>query len=493
MTDFWAGLADIVQPMVNPEKAGFEGDWREWVREMFPRATSKPFAEHHAELWRWVWEIRLGVRPRPFVGVWSRGGGKSTNTEIAVAAVGALQTRRYCVYVSDTQDQADKRVGDVASHLESESVSAHYPALGQRALSKFGSPKGWRRNRIHTASGLIVDALGLDTAARGLKVEDQRPDFIVFDDIDGRHDSEKITKKKVETIKETIIPMGSNDRAILCVQNLIIPRGFFGQMVSGEADYLADRIVSGPIPAIIGLKTEPREDENGNIISTIIEGEATWEGQSVEDCQNLIIDTGLAAFNREQQHLVENVEGALWKREIIKVISQAPERLKRIAIGVDPSGGTAEIGIVVVAEGYDGLFYVLGDYTQPGRLGPLNWANKVATAFEDHEADIIVAEKNFGGDMVVFTLQAAGGALPIIVTTSSRAKEIRAEPTVLAYQQGRFRHVGSHHELELEMTTWVPSLTGRSPNRLDALVFAANHLLPERKRKRKLRMRPPGV
>jgi hypothetical protein len=100
-------------------------------------------------------------------------------------ALGAREKRRYALYVSMTQEQADDHVANVAALLESPAIAAHYPALGQRLVGKFGNPKGWRRNRVRAASGFTVDAIGLDTAARGIKLEDARPDLIILDDIDG--------------------------------------------------------------------------------------------------------------------------------------------------------------------------------------------------------------------------------------------------------------------------------------------------------------------
>ena len=96
-----------------------------------------------------------------------------------------LPPRRYCVYVRETQDQANDSVSNIRGMLESDRLGVYYPAMGQPSLGKFGQKQGWRRERLQTASGFIVDALGLDTAARGLKIGVQRPDLIIFDDIDG--------------------------------------------------------------------------------------------------------------------------------------------------------------------------------------------------------------------------------------------------------------------------------------------------------------------
>jgi len=75
--------------------------------------------------------------------------------------------------------------------LESDNVEQWDESLSSRKLGKYGHSKGWRRERLRTASGLTIDALGLDTGTRGAKIENQRPDFIIFDDVDEKFDTPK--------------------------------------------------------------------------------------------------------------------------------------------------------------------------------------------------------------------------------------------------------------------------------------------------------------
>jgi hypothetical protein len=163
-----------------------------WLSALYPQAVAKPMAPHHSRAWAWAWTISYGVRPRPYVLVLARGGGKSTTVELIVIAVGATGRRKYGWYVSDTQDQADEHVAVIAAKLESAALSEYYPAMGQRRVGKYGNSKGWRRERLSCGNGFTIDALGLDTAARGKRIDDQRPDFIVFDDVD-RHNEEALT------------------------------------------------------------------------------------------------------------------------------------------------------------------------------------------------------------------------------------------------------------------------------------------------------------
>jgi hypothetical protein len=456
-------------------------DWHAWLGAMVPGLRG--FSPFHEDFWNFVWSIDAEGSADPFVGVWARGSGKSTSVESASLALGLRGMRRYVWYVRSTQDAADDSVGTNIAHLlESPRVEKYYPWHAERQLSKYGHSKGWNSQRLRTAGGFTVDGIGLDTAARGLKVEDQRPDLIVLDDVDGKFDTPRTTKKKLDTITTSILPAGSAKTVVIGIQNLIIPHGVFSRLVDGRADFLATRKVSGPVPAVRGLKTEIREDEEaGRRRAFIVAGTPTWEGQDLATCQKLIDNLGLGAFLKECQHEVRKREGALWTDDMLAHRIDAAPRLKRVAVGVDPSGGGDAIGIVVAGLGYDGRGYVLADLTQDGARGPLNWGKAAVRCYLDHEADRIVAEKNFGGDMVESNIQVAAQALdagrvPVTMVHASRGKDVRAEPVAALYENGLISHVGTFPELEAELTGWVPG-DPDSPNRLDACFVAGTRVM----------------
>lgn len=277
----------------------------DWLREMFPAHVKHPFGDRHHEFWRWAWNIELASAPDPFVGVWPRGGAKSTSAELACAALGLRGRRRYALYVRDTQDRADDSVSNIASLLESGTVEHYYPAHARPLVGKHGNSRGWRRNRLRTEGGFTIDAIGLDTAARGVKMDDQRPDLIIFDDIDGKLDSPATTARKIAILTTSILPTGAGNVAVLGIQNLITPDGIFSQLVDGRADFLVERLVSGPYPAVEELATELQEDKaSGTVKAVIVAGTATWAGQDLAACQRLIDTIGLGAFLLECQHEV---------------------------------------------------------------------------------------------------------------------------------------------------------------------------------------------
>jgi phage terminase large subunit-like protein len=158
--------------------------------------------------------------------------------------------------------------------------------------------------------------------------------------------------------------------------------------------------------------------------------------------------------------------------------------LVRIAVGVDPSGGAGEQGIVVV--GKSGLIlagdggrpqhhgYVLDDRTC--KLPPDGWGRRAVQAAIDWEADEITVETNYGGAMAVAVLRTASDALgvniPIRTVTATRGKAVRAQPVAALTAQGRWHHAGVFPQLEEQLVTWYPEI-GWSPDRLDAAIWPA--------------------
>jgi len=180
--------------------------------------------------------------------------------------------------------------------------------------------------------------------------------------------------------------------------------------------------------------------------------------------------------------------GALFSDEVIekwRAIDGALPAFVRVVVAVDPSGSgdtdnadNDAIGIVAAALGTDGIAYVLEDNTI--KAGPETWGRVVATTYDRHEADCVVGETNYGGDMVRMVVQAARARTPFKKVTATRGKHVRAEPISALYEQGKVRHVGIFRELEDELTGFTTNgyIGENSPNRADALVWALAELFP---------------
>lgn len=184
--------------------------------------------------------------------------------------------------------------------------------------------------------------------------------------------------------------------------------------------------------------------------------------------------------------ILEDVPGALWQRSWIDMGRQgmAPP-MRKVVVGIDPAvtGGenSDETGIVVAgvathtASGQD-HGYVLSDVSL--RATPEEWGRKAVAAFYRYEANYIVAEVNNGGDLVKSLIRNIDPNVPVKDVRASRGKAIRAEPAAALYEQGRIHHIGSMPLLEDQMCSFVAGQEEKSPDRMDALVWALSELFP---------------
>lgn len=482
-------LADWLDPGELTGEGIYPAEWREWCRFAFP--TWKHFAPHHARLWEWAEGVIPGERPIPFVGIWNRLGGKTSSAEAIVSYLAEQHRRRFVLWVTHSSDEASRRVSTIQGILE------RFPGdVGVRLENAYGFSKGWSRNFLRTASGFNLLGVGLEGNVRSLKLDEWRPDVILLEEIDERHDTPAATKKKMEQITETILPAGSQDCAILALQNRIIRDGVFSRILLRKADLLSFRILSGPIPAVYDLKTEEAEhpSEEGVLYQKIVGGRTSWEALALETVQRYILDFGWLAFQRELQHAVDEVPGALWNMKLLDKtrVSEVP-RLRTFAIGVDPPAGTeTECGIVGAGLGYDRHAYTVLDESMAGEPG--SWGRQVVLAYdrmrEEFEIDgegVVVLEMNQGGESNVTVIQTAAKALheegdrgsssvPVVRIWASQGKRARAEPVQQQFTEHRAHHYGHFPELEGELTSWLPS-SKESPNRLDAEVWAVAQVL----------------
>lgn len=170
---------------------------------------------------------------------------------------------------------------------------------------------------------------------------------------------------------------------------------------------------------------------------------------------------------------IDDIPGALWTRALLEETRRGEiPPLVRVYVGVDPPGGATECGIVVAGVGNDGHGYVLEDASL--LASPEAWASAAVDAYERHKADELIAESNYGGDMVESTVRQVvrhRQRVNVRMVSATRGKEIRAQPVAALYERGRVHHTGVYPNLEMEMTGWKPG-DKPSPNRMDALVWA---------------------
>ncbi|MDU5747863.1 MAG: hypothetical protein E6Z79_01015 [Haemophilus parainfluenzae] len=242
-------------------------------------------------------------------------------------------------------------------------------------------------------------------------------------------------------------------------------------------------------------------------LPVIIDNSLSYSEQYPENTHAIPIDHGLPdgwlwPFKHNESHRVAlfshrrtaeaqymqrprrfNAEGALWTEAMIAAARQLQIRYEKVrtVIAIDPqatnSDESDESGIIAASaygNGDDRQFSVDGDYS--GKYSPAGWANRAIKAHDEHGADAIVIETNQGGDMAEETLRNAGFKGRIIRVHASKGKYARAEPISALYEQGRVAHRGNLYALENQMMEYVPTTSKKSPDRLDAKVYALTEL-----------------
>jgi phage terminase large subunit-like protein len=197
----------------------------------------------------------------------------------------------------------------------------------------------------------------------------------------------------------------------------------------------------------------------------------------------LYAGTRLAAQELEGL-LLDDIEGALLTLDLIREnrVGVVPPNARLTVVAVDPSVAERpkdECGIVVATSTAESkLFkrqaYVLEDASIHG--APSVWAQKVVETAHKWNAPVI-AEVNQGAALVRMTLETIDPTIRVIEVRAKQGKATRAEPVVNAYDQGRVHHVGELPDLESQWTSWVPDVSTKSPDRVDACVWALTALL----------------
>lgn len=323
-------------------------------------------ATRHIAFWERIAALRRGKKVDPWLEVWARGGGKSSNGEASCAYLGMTLQRQFALYCSNTQDQSDKHVMDIASLFSFAGEQPTVRQVGRRGM--------WNRQQLRTVRGFNVAAIGLDKAVRGIKVEQYRPDIIFFDDIDDREDSLRTIEKKIDAITGKIMLAGSTDCVYVFLQNYIHDQSIMYRLAEGTAGFLANAQIGAIEPAIYGLEYELRPNAEGRNLPYITAGRPSWEGQSLEMCETLLQENE-KAFLEECQHLVSGAKGYVFDVAQFRTISpdKVPQ-LVSICLAGDlaaTEGGGDYTAYLLLGKSKIGQYYVLAvirGQWEPGRV-----------------------------------------------------------------------------------------------------------------------------
>lgn len=456
-----------------------------WLSGCMPESFGAQMSRYHRAFYRAVWECTPDHTPDPVLLVMFRGAGKSTSAESAVVALGAMARRRYGLYVSGTQELADAHLASIAEEVATNRwLRRWYPAF--RPI-KERVPGSRTRTRVAFPNGFTVDAIGLDSKHRGLKLGKQRPDLIVIDDVDEAGDSPTVSAHRFARLTRSLLGTADAGGAfIIGVQNLIQRRSVFHRLVTDtEEPALARRRVIGPVPMIENAQWGKTQDG----LDAIIGGDPTWPAMfGLAEAQRQVEILTPGVFRAECQHDLDgDVKGAIWHRNMIRHDPTATRwNFGRITIAIDPSKkgtpGADETGIIAAGVAHHGTgmdprrWAILADRSD--RYTAASWAPAAVDLAIELRADRILMEDNILGDAGLVAIRSAAAARgwrgEVIGRSATLAKDARA--VIVAERYGQVSHSQPYPELEDEQCTWVPGESKWSPNRLDAAVWALGDL-----------------
>lgn len=246
-------------------------------------------------------------------------------------------------------------------------------------------------------------------------------------------------------------------------------------------DYPRQLVTTTPRPIKL-LKALLEADSSVQTHMTTDENSANLASDFIASVHERYDDTTLGRQELGGEMMGER-DGALWTRDRLEQCRRKVTKpLSRIVVAVDPpasSKATSDAcGIVVAGLDEQGKAWVLGDHSVE-QAQPNQWASKAIAAYHANAADLVIAEVNQGGEMVASIIHSLDAAVPVKAVYAKRGKFNRAEPVAALYEQDRVRHCGALQQLEDEMCDFgIDGLSnGRSPDRLDALVWALTELL----------------
>lgn len=199
---------------------------------------------------------------------------------------------------------------------------------------------------------------------------------------------------------------------------------------------------------------------------------------------------GARVFTSLYQLDPQPATGALLKWETLRRQHHFDTTVKpiRSAVAIDPAGGGGDtVGIVAGYKGTDSRAYLTHDLTKA--LPVSVWPREACKLAYRTQADAIVWESNYGGDMAKRLVRLAWKALcdegeipqdtpcpRLVKVTARKGKFLRAEPVAQMFEEDRVRFAAPLENIETRWATWQPD-DPDSPGELDACVYLCMHLI----------------
>lgn len=400
--------------------------------------------------------------------------------------------RKYVAAYSDSSSQAEDHLASLKREFDHNALlKLDYPELCSPATRpRTGSAVSDNQSTYVARSGAVFSAKGMDSKTLGAKQGDQRPDLLLFDDVepDASNYSLYLKEKRLATILNGVFPM--NIYAVVCMVGTVTMHGSImhnvvQELVTGtRADWTADaHITPHHYRALV-------RDEHG-------EPRSLWP--QLWSTAFLLSIEHTADFALNYANDPSAGDGGYWTDEDIVVGTVGPTT--RCALFLDPpvsvSSSSDWCGIAITA-----MRAPSANGREPG--GPvvevqyLSRVKLTGHALRDHVLTLlnrfpgvrrVVVECNQGGQTWLDIMSGIPVQVELIV--ASESKEVRAAAALNHYQARRVVHTQPFIEAEAEMKAF-PHVA--HDDRVDALTHGVRYWLEPntvRKKPRNTHKRKP--
>jgi hypothetical protein len=184
-----------------------ENNLEEWFKYYFPNFYSAAPAPFHIASSKRICSTAEWFEML----VWARELSKTGRTMMNVLNLALTKKKRNCIYVSSTEDAAQRLILPIKSNLEK----------NNRIINDYGVQESgnWSAGEFVTKKGVAFRAIGAGQSPRGTRNDEVRPDLIVLDDIDTDEEcrNAKRIDAKVKWVMEALYPTRSISEPLLFI------------------------------------------------------------------------------------------------------------------------------------------------------------------------------------------------------------------------------------------------------------------------------------
>jgi phage terminase large subunit-like protein len=341
--------------------------------------------------------------------------------------------KSFIVAFADASAQAETHLRTFKEELERNPLlRADFPELCEPARKVTGGTLADRAGMIHQKSGLVFAARGMDAKTLGLKVQERRPDLLIFDDIEGDESnySEPMAEKRLRTVTDAAFPLNIY-AAVAMVGTVTMPASIMHQLVRAAqgaevADWIADEKIQ-PHHYVPILTNDDGTERSA--------WPAKWPLEWLKEFEHT------RSYQKNYLNDPMGIAGAYWTRDDFQYGSLGPEAT-RWMLCLDPAvttKGTSDwTGWAVVAcrpgDGERPPSVEVVDAGQVKLMGePLRmWVLDKLTQYPKIKA--VRVEVNQGGELWYTVFHSM--PVRLLVHTSSESKEVRFSWALDFYQTG---------------------------------------------------------